>query len=184
MDKKFIAALTFTVFSGTALAATGATSTSTQGVVGAGPAIPFATLDTNGDKALSKDELQRVPTLGGNFDKLDFNGDGKIIEADYYAIMAAVDAGRAPALPEYMSLDVNHDGAVDQSEYDAFKQRLTEIDKLMLSGEIGPSAMGHGSTTANPIPAESSNSGIQGTTPPSGLSVPPSSVPPTPPVTP
>lgn len=138
MEKKFLTAVAITLFSGAALAgADNMSSTSSTTSSGSAAAIPFAELDANKDGALTKDELQRIPAIANNFGEIDFNGDGKIIEADYYALSAAIEAGRAPALPEYATLDVNRDGTVEKAEYEAFQARLQDIDKLMLSGKLG-----------------------------------------------
>ncbi len=138
MEKKLLTAVAITLFSGAALAgANNMSGTSGTTSSGASAAIPFAELDSNKDGALTKDELQRIPAIANNFGEIDFNGDGKIIEADYSALTAAIEAGRAPALPQYLTLDVNKDGTVEKAEYEAFQARLQDIDRLMLSGKLG-----------------------------------------------
>ncbi|MEO5573675.1 MAG: hypothetical protein ABIR48_04235 [Gammaproteobacteria bacterium] len=149
MEKKTLIALAVTLFCGSAIAASDNPSSSSTSVgssahSASSTVTPFAQLDTNRDAALTKDELQSVPTIANNFDEIDFNGDGKIIEPDYYALMAAIEAGRAPSLPEYATLDVNKDGIVEQAEYTAFQSRLRDIDKLMLSGKLGSGSVAQG----------------------------------------
>jgi len=158
MSNKFLAALSFTMLSGIAFAATDNPSSSTSSTA-RGTNIPFSELDTNKDNALTKDELQRVPAIANNFDQIDFNGDGKIIEPDYYALLSALEVGRAPALPEHATLDVNKDGTVELAEYDAFRLRLKDLDNLMLSGTL------KSTTTASPGARESQGASV--TAPPS-----------------
>lgn len=134
MRNKFSIALTCTLFSGAVLAVTdnlsGTSSSSTSSV------IPFAELDANKDGGLTQNELQRIPEVAANFGQIDFNGDGKIIEPDYYALMSTLRTGKAPELPEYSTLDVNRDGTVEAAEYNAFKLTLTDLDKLIQSGAL------------------------------------------------
>lgn len=158
MRNNFSIALACTLFSGAALGATdnlSGTSSSSANAV-----IPFAELDVNKDGGLTQNELQRVPDVAVNFAQIDFNGDGKIIEPDYYALMSTLRTGKAPELPEYSTLDVNRDGTVEAAEYNAFKLTLTDLDKLMQSGALRMGAaqsgtrdtQGASTPAANPPP--------------------------------
>lgn len=145
MEKKLLTALAFTLFSGMAFAAPDNSAKETSKTAGLGTVagdqvIPFEELDTDGDGVLTKEELEPVPAIADNFDKIEFDGDG-IVQSSYYAILSAIKIGRVPALPDYEALDINKDGTVSVTEYDAFKLALQEFDELLQGGEVSLSSI-------------------------------------------
>lgn len=148
MEKKLLTALTFTVFSGMAFAATDhSTSGTSSGTSKTADVVPFDKLDTNKDGALSKQEAKEVSFIYDNFDELDFNGDGKFYKPGYYAVLTARAMGDAStlAVPEFVTLDVNQDGQVTETEYRAFKDTLDRIHALVASGKLHSNSASAGS---------------------------------------
>jgi hypothetical protein len=54
----------------------------------------FGTLDANGDKSLSKDEVASAPRLSANFESIDADKNGSISEEELQAYRDARCAGR------------------------------------------------------------------------------------------
>ncbi len=56
--------------------------------------LAFETLDSNGDKVLSKDELQSHPRLYAQFDSIDTDKSGAISQAELQTFRASRQAAR------------------------------------------------------------------------------------------
>jgi Ca2+-binding EF-hand superfamily protein len=74
----------------------------------------FNAADTNGDGALSAAEARNgMPALGGLFDRIDVNHDGRITQDEFDAAYA----NRArKSLQAFDRADVNHDGVLTEAE--------------------------------------------------------------------
>jgi hypothetical protein len=78
---------------------------------GGGRGDYFKRMDANGDGKVSQDEY--VQARREQFKRLDTDGDGKLSMAEIEA------SGRDRMIDRLKALDANHDGFVDQTEYDA-----------------------------------------------------------------
>ncbi|WP_191090235.1 EF-hand domain-containing protein [Histidinibacterium aquaticum] len=104
---------------------------------GFGPADrpDFAELDTDGDGALSEDEL-RAPLMD-RFAEADADGDGSLTAEE---MVAAAEAARAERLAERMErlvarLDANGDGVLQAEEFTTPAPRPTAFERLDRDGD-------------------------------------------------
>ena len=78
------------------------------------------------------------------FDRLDADGDGKITKAELKAAIPA--GGKGPSVDDIMSqADTNGDGAIDESENDAFLSKMDARGKA--GAPSGPPPQGGGGTS-------------------------------------
>lgn len=136
MDKKLLAMLTLTLFSGAALANVQTNS--------------FENLDSNHDGYLSKQEVAQVSRPTREFDEADINKDGKFNQAEFkdYFKDTHEEVAQTGA-PSFDSLDADKDGALSRNEYEAVamdaaghargdKQETQDSEKQILVVPVPP----------------------------------------------
>ncbi|MEL7345992.1 MAG: EF-hand domain-containing protein, partial [Pseudomonadota bacterium] len=88
----------------------------------------FATLDANGDGALTADDIQAASDA--RFAELDTDGDGSISEAEYVARAAALASERAAQA--FARLDADEDGSLSRDVLEARAGRASGMAARMI----------------------------------------------------
>lgn len=136
------------------------------GVVAQVQPMNFDQLDKNDDGFISREEAGAMEGLQDNFSRADAQKDDRLSISEYQAFIRDVHGAEAPgrsaaqmsgsaagggqtsALPSFDQLDINKDGLVIDTEYQAF---LLKQQQQSGGGQVQGSAAASGDTVAVPV---------------------------------